>query len=110
MNPASTMKLVTTFAALELLGPDYWSYGLARNRNDLQTFLRYARAQGLWREPGATLEAAGKLRVDRQGGDHLVRIYQEGFEVVVGRRGTNRGEGNSIAHKGTAAACAGSRR
>ena len=33
----------------ELLGPDYWSYGLARNRNDLQTFLRYARAQGLVR-------------------------------------------------------------
>src|SRR5262249_21074980 len=31
----------------EALGPDYWSYGVDRNRNDLQTFLRYARSQGL---------------------------------------------------------------
>src|SRR5262249_20211061 len=31
----------------ELLGPDYWSYGVDPNRQDLLTFLRYARSQGL---------------------------------------------------------------
>ena len=30
-----------------LLGPDFWSYGLAANENTLRTFLRYAREQHL---------------------------------------------------------------
>lgn len=33
--------------ARELLGEDYWSYGLARNRHVLETFLRYHHEQGL---------------------------------------------------------------
>jgi 4,5-dihydroxyphthalate decarboxylase len=32
-----------------ILGPDYWSYGLAANDAPLRTFLRYAREQGLIR-------------------------------------------------------------
>jgi 4,5-dihydroxyphthalate decarboxylase len=31
----------------ELLGPDFWSYGLAPNRSTLEVFLRYAHEQGL---------------------------------------------------------------
>lgn len=34
-------------AARALLGPDYWSYGLAANRDVLTTFLRYHHEQGL---------------------------------------------------------------
>ncbi len=30
-----------------LMGPDYWSYGYARNRDTLATFLRYHHEQGL---------------------------------------------------------------
>ena len=29
------------------LGDDYWSYGLEPNRRVLQTFVRYARQQGM---------------------------------------------------------------
>jgi 4,5-dihydroxyphthalate decarboxylase len=32
---------------VEVLGPDYWGYGLSRNRHVLETFLRYAHEQGL---------------------------------------------------------------
>ncbi|MGH3342969.1 MAG: ABC transporter substrate-binding protein [Carbonactinosporaceae bacterium] len=35
----------------ELLGDDYWSYGLEANRHALATFLRYHREQGLSRRP-----------------------------------------------------------
>jgi len=34
-------------AAQELMGRDFWSYGVAANRNVLETFLRHHRAQGL---------------------------------------------------------------
>ncbi|MGO8869363.1 MAG: ABC transporter substrate-binding protein [Alphaproteobacteria bacterium] len=34
-------------AARELMGRDFWSYGVAANRNALETFLRHHRAQGL---------------------------------------------------------------
>ncbi|HXQ66990.1 MAG TPA: ABC transporter substrate-binding protein [Alphaproteobacteria bacterium] len=34
-------------AARELMGRDFWSYGVAANRNVLETFLRHHRAQGL---------------------------------------------------------------
>lgn len=34
-------------AARELMGPDYWSYGLEPNRKTLETFLRHHHAQGL---------------------------------------------------------------
>ncbi len=34
-------------AARELMGDDFWSYGLARNRKVLETFLRHHHAQGL---------------------------------------------------------------
>lgn len=30
-----------------LMGPDFWAYGLAKNRNTLKTFLRYHHEQGL---------------------------------------------------------------
>jgi 4,5-dihydroxyphthalate decarboxylase len=31
----------------DLMGPDYWSYGVAANRKALDTFLRHHHAQGL---------------------------------------------------------------
>jgi len=34
-------------AARELMGDDYWSYGVASNRSGLETFLRHHHAQGL---------------------------------------------------------------
>ncbi len=34
-------------AARDLLGPDHWPYGVARNRTTLETFLRHHHAQGL---------------------------------------------------------------
>ncbi|HEY2184049.1 MAG TPA: ABC transporter substrate-binding protein, partial [Xanthobacteraceae bacterium] len=34
-------------AARELMGDDFWSYGLAPNRNVLETFLRHHHAEGL---------------------------------------------------------------
>ena len=34
-------------AARDLMGHDFWSYGLARNRKVLETFLRHHHAQGL---------------------------------------------------------------
>jgi 4,5-dihydroxyphthalate decarboxylase len=34
-------------ATVELLGPDYWSYGLDANRHGLETFIRYADEQGM---------------------------------------------------------------
>lgn len=34
-------------AARELMGPDYWSYGVAPNRRTLETFVRHHHAQGL---------------------------------------------------------------
>jgi 4,5-dihydroxyphthalate decarboxylase len=34
-------------AAREFMGPDFWSYGLAPNRKELETFLRHHHAQGL---------------------------------------------------------------
>jgi 4,5-dihydroxyphthalate decarboxylase len=37
--------------ARELLGEDYWSYGLAANYDTLATFLRYHHEQGLSRRP-----------------------------------------------------------
>lgn len=33
--------------AVELMGPDYWSYGVGPNRHVLEKFLEYARDQGL---------------------------------------------------------------
>lgn len=40
-------------ASVELLGPDYWSYGLAPNQAVLETFIRYADEQGMiTRRPG----------------------------------------------------------
>jgi 4,5-dihydroxyphthalate decarboxylase len=38
-------------ATVELLGPDYWSYGLAPNRHVLETFIRYAGQQGMITRP-----------------------------------------------------------
>jgi 4,5-dihydroxyphthalate decarboxylase len=32
---------------VELMGPDFWSYGLAQNADVLDTFLRYSHSQGL---------------------------------------------------------------
>ena len=34
-------------AARELMGEDYWSYGLEPNRKTLETFLRHHHSQGL---------------------------------------------------------------
>lgn len=34
-------------AARQLMGPDFWSYGLAANEDVLRTFLRYSHEQGL---------------------------------------------------------------
>jgi len=34
-------------ASVELLGPDYWSYGLVPNQAVLETFIRYADEQGM---------------------------------------------------------------
>ncbi len=34
-------------AARELLGDDFWPYGVAQNRSTLETFLRHHHAQGL---------------------------------------------------------------
>jgi 4,5-dihydroxyphthalate decarboxylase len=34
-------------AARETLGDDFWSYGVARNRTTIDTFLRHHHAQGL---------------------------------------------------------------
>jgi 4,5-dihydroxyphthalate decarboxylase len=31
----------------DLMGPDFWSYGVAANRTALETFLRHHHAQGL---------------------------------------------------------------
>ena len=40
-------------ATVDLLGPDYWSYGLAPNQHVLETFIRYADEQGMIpRRPG----------------------------------------------------------
>ncbi|HEY2238444.1 MAG TPA: hypothetical protein VGI21_06625 [Streptosporangiaceae bacterium] len=40
-------------ASVELLGPDYWSYGLTPNQAVLETFIRYADEQGMIaRRPG----------------------------------------------------------
>jgi len=33
------------------MGADYWAYGLSRNQHTLSTFMRYATAQGLVRQP-----------------------------------------------------------
>lgn len=34
-------------AARDMMGPDYWSYGVANNRDTLETFLRHHHSQGL---------------------------------------------------------------
>jgi 4,5-dihydroxyphthalate decarboxylase len=34
-------------AARDLMGPDYWAYGLEANRKTLETFLHHHHAQGL---------------------------------------------------------------
>jgi 4,5-dihydroxyphthalate decarboxylase len=36
---------------VEVLGADYWGYGLERNRHVLETFLRYSHEQGLSKTP-----------------------------------------------------------
>ena len=33
--------------ARDLMGPDFWSYGVAANRRTVETFLRHHHAQGL---------------------------------------------------------------
>lgn len=40
----------------QLLGPDYWSYGVDRNRHVLETIIRYAHEQGLIRRRFAVEE------------------------------------------------------
>jgi len=53
LEDTSTSKCTLPFveeqlkAARELMGQDFWSYGLARNRKVLETFLRHHHAQGL---------------------------------------------------------------
>jgi D-alanyl-D-alanine carboxypeptidase/D-alanyl-D-alanine-endopeptidase (penicillin-binding protein 4) len=57
MNPASTMKLLTTFAGLELLGPGYrWNTGVFRQGEVVDGVLRgnlWIRGSG---DPRLTLE------------------------------------------------------
>jgi len=38
--------------AFDLMGPDFWPYGLEANRQTIETFLRYHREQGLSRNGG----------------------------------------------------------
>lgn len=53
-------------AAQDMMGPDFWAYGVAASRNTLQAFMRHHHAQGLSRRPvgveelfhPATLETA----------------------------------------------------
>ena len=44
MLPFLTAHLEDT---IREMGPDYWSYGLEKNRSTLSTFLRYHHEQGL---------------------------------------------------------------
>lgn len=39
------------YQTLDLMGDDYWPYGLEPNRNTLETFVRYMREQGLIPQP-----------------------------------------------------------
>jgi 4,5-dihydroxyphthalate decarboxylase len=40
-----------TYQAMDLMGEDFWPYGLEPNRKTLETFVRYMREQGLISEP-----------------------------------------------------------
>ena len=76
MNPASVMKLVTTFAALDLLGPAYtWSTPVYLDGTVQDGALRgnvYVRGQG---DPALVLERLWLL---------LRRLQGQGVQVIVG--------------------------
>jgi 4,5-dihydroxyphthalate decarboxylase len=36
---------------MDLMGEDFWPYGVEKNRTTLETFVRYMHEQGLIREP-----------------------------------------------------------
>jgi 4,5-dihydroxyphthalate decarboxylase len=48
----------------ELMGEDFWPYGVERNRQTIETFLRYAREQGLSRRQLETEELFVKETLD----------------------------------------------
>ena len=48
----------------ELMGEDFWPYGVERNRKTIETFLRYAREQGLSRRQLETEELFDKETLD----------------------------------------------
>ena len=64
MNPASTMKLLTTFAGLELLGPDYplAHRGLRGGQHRRRSARWQPRAQGLRRPEGDAGAVSGTRR------------------------------------------------
>jgi len=79
LNPASTMKLVTTFAALELLGPDY--------RWKTTTYLRGPLVDGVLK---------GDL-VIKGGGDPKITLEQwQGFMASLRAKGLDVVEGNLV--------------
>jgi len=41
------------YQTMDLMGEDFWPYGLERNRHTLNTFVRYMHEQGLIPEPMA---------------------------------------------------------
>lgn len=91
MSPASTMKLVTTYAALELLGPAYtWEttlYGDAAPQNDVLNGNLYLKGSG---DPALTIERFWLMLRDlRQAGLRDIR----GDLVLDGSRfATNGGD------------------
>jgi 4,5-dihydroxyphthalate decarboxylase len=48
----------------ELMGEDFWPYGVERNRKTIETFLRYAREQGLSRRQLETEDLFVKETLD----------------------------------------------
>ena len=54
---------------MDLMGEDFWSYGLESNRRTLETFMRYMHEQGLIPESMTIETLSRRARSERSGYD-----------------------------------------